>query len=103
MRDAKVLYIVAADPGGDDPLGVETGHFLVVQDLFLTATAKLADVVLPAQAFTERWRVRTPPASGAFSAFIPPFPSDRSQGGFSRSLPRSASAWCKAGRAHPAK
>jgi NADH-quinone oxidoreductase subunit G len=54
MRSAKALYIVAADPAGDDPALAQTGDFLIVQDLFLTATAKLADVVLPVQAFTER-------------------------------------------------
>jgi NADH-quinone oxidoreductase subunit G len=54
MRDARALYVVGADPAGDDPSLAETGHFMVVQELFLTATAKLADVVLPAQAFTER-------------------------------------------------
>jgi NADH-quinone oxidoreductase subunit G len=54
MRAAQALYIVAADPAGDDPQLAETGDFLVVQELFLTDTAKLADVVLPAQAYTER-------------------------------------------------
>jgi NADH-quinone oxidoreductase subunit G len=54
MASARALYIVAADPAGDDPTLAETGAFLVVQEMFLTATAKLADVVLPAQAFTER-------------------------------------------------
>jgi len=54
MRNAKALYVVAADPAGDDPSLAETGNFMVVQELFLTATAKLADVVLPVQAFTER-------------------------------------------------
>jgi len=54
LRAAKALYVVAADPAGDDPALAETSDFLVVQDLFLTDTAKLADVVLPAQAFTER-------------------------------------------------
>lgn len=54
MRSAKALYVVAADPAGDDPALAQTGDFLVVQDLFLTATAKLADVVLPVQSFIER-------------------------------------------------
>ncbi len=54
MRSARALYIVGADPAGDDPTLVETGDFLVVQELFLTDTAKLADVVLPVQAYTER-------------------------------------------------
>jgi NADH-quinone oxidoreductase subunit G len=54
----EALYVVAADPFGDEP---EDDHplaagnpFVVVQELFLTATALRADVVLPAQAFTER-------------------------------------------------
>jgi NADH-quinone oxidoreductase subunit G len=51
------LYIVAADPVGDDPNTVEavkSAEFVVVQEQFLTETAKLADVVLPAQSFIER-------------------------------------------------
>ena len=47
---------------GDDPVGSvpETAtvlrklEFLVVQDIFLTETAKIADVVLPAAGFTEK-------------------------------------------------
>ncbi len=54
MKSARVLYIIAADPAGDDPELAETGEFMVVQDLFLTDTARLADVVLPVQAYTER-------------------------------------------------
>jgi len=54
MKTARALYVAAADPAGDEPSLAETGDFLVVQELFLTATAKLADVVLPAQAYTER-------------------------------------------------
>lgn len=54
MQAAKALYVVAADPAGDNPSMFEASDFLVVQDLFLTDTAKLADVILPAQTFTER-------------------------------------------------
>jgi NADH-quinone oxidoreductase subunit G len=57
LQSSRVLYIAGADPAGDDPgLGtaIESAGFLIVQDLFLTETAKLADVVLPAQSFLER-------------------------------------------------
>lgn len=54
MQSAKAMLVAGADPAGDFPELAETSQFLVVQDLFLTATARLADVVLPAQAFTER-------------------------------------------------
>jgi NADH-quinone oxidoreductase subunit G len=53
----KTVYIVAADPAGDDPSLVEvlkSAGAVIVQDLFLTETARLADVILPAQAYTER-------------------------------------------------
>ena len=54
LKTAPSLYIVACDPAGDDPNLSFAPDFLVVQDLFLTSTAKLADVVLPALPFTER-------------------------------------------------
>ncbi len=57
LGKALVAYIVAADPAGDDPalaLAVDRAAFVVVQDLFMTETAKLADVVLPVVPFTER-------------------------------------------------
>jgi NADH-quinone oxidoreductase subunit G len=57
MKDAAVLYIVGADPAGDDPAlsaAVDGAQFVIVQELALTKTAQAADVVLPAQAFTER-------------------------------------------------
>jgi len=54
MKAAKALYIVGADPAGDDPSLAESADFLVVQELSLTQTARLADVVLPVQSFTER-------------------------------------------------
>ena len=48
------LYVMACDPAADAPGEFVKPEFLVVQDLFLTETAKLADVVLPAQSFAER-------------------------------------------------
>ncbi|NUM46597.1 MAG: NADH-quinone oxidoreductase subunit NuoG [Anaerolineales bacterium] len=56
LSGAKLAYVVAANPYGDYPDLLQMSHpqFLVVQDLFLTETAKLADVVLPAQAYVER-------------------------------------------------
>ncbi len=57
FQQNEAIYINAANPAGDDPSLVEVirnAGFVVVQDLFLTDTARLADVVLPAQPFTER-------------------------------------------------
>ncbi len=54
---AEAVYIVGADPLAMARLSSRAGRrrpFMVVQDLFETETAKMADVVLPAQAYTER-------------------------------------------------
>ena len=54
---AAAVYIAGADPFGDGLLKARGGKrkpFVVVQELFETASAELADVVLPAQAYTER-------------------------------------------------
>ena len=53
---ADAVYIAGADPFGDGLLKIKNAKsrpFIAVQDLFETETAKLADVVLPAQAYTE--------------------------------------------------
>ena len=53
----KTVYVAAADPAGDDPdlaEALDSAKFVIVQDVLPTATTALADVVLPAQAFTER-------------------------------------------------
>jgi NADH-quinone oxidoreductase subunit G len=53
----KAVYIVGADPVGDDPKlaqALGTAAFIVAQDVMQTATTDIADVVLPARAFTER-------------------------------------------------
>jgi formate dehydrogenase alpha subunit len=58
--DIKALYIIGENPALTDP---DSNHavkemqhleFLVVQDIFLTETGKLADVVLPASSFAEK-------------------------------------------------
>jgi NADH-quinone oxidoreductase subunit G len=57
LHQFESIYIAGADPIGDDPslaTAFREAGFVVVQDLFLTETAKLADVVLPTQPFTER-------------------------------------------------
>jgi NADH-quinone oxidoreductase subunit G len=57
LDEANALYIVAADPVGDDPAyqaAFGGDKFVVVQELLLTQTARLADVVLPAQSWVER-------------------------------------------------
>ncbi|MFZ5908890.1 MAG: NADH-quinone oxidoreductase subunit NuoG [Chloroflexota bacterium] len=57
MLKGKTVYFVAADPAGDDPAlakALEGAEFVIAQELFRTATVELANVVLPAQAYTER-------------------------------------------------
>ena len=58
--EIKMLYIMGENPMVSDPdlnhvkHALESTEFLVVQDIFLTETAQLADVVLPAAAFAEK-------------------------------------------------
>ena len=56
----KAMYIAGADPGSEYPEGdyvkdaLKKLDFLVVQDIFLTETAKLAHLVLPGASFAEK-------------------------------------------------
>jgi predicted molibdopterin-dependent oxidoreductase YjgC len=56
----RAMYIVGEDPANSDPSSSHTREalenldFLVVQDIFMTATAQLADVVLPATVWAEK-------------------------------------------------
>jgi NADH-quinone oxidoreductase subunit G len=57
LEGMRFAYFMACDPVADSPAVADRLRqleFLVVQDLFLTATAGMADVVLPAQSFLER-------------------------------------------------
>jgi len=59
-RDIRAMYIMGENPYLSDPDSshvrycMEQLEFLVVQDLFLTETAKYADVVLPAVSWAEK-------------------------------------------------
>jgi NADH-quinone oxidoreductase subunit G len=53
----KTVYVVAADPAGDDPRlaeALKAAKTVIVQDILSTATTQLAEIVLPAAAYTER-------------------------------------------------
>jgi len=58
--ELKALYIIGENPLVSDPdlnhaeKSIKNLDFLVVQDIFMTETAELADVVLPAKCFAEK-------------------------------------------------
>jgi formate dehydrogenase alpha subunit len=60
LQPIKAIYLVGENPVLSDPdathvrKALEKLEFLVVQDIFLTETAQLADVVLPAACFAEK-------------------------------------------------
>jgi formate dehydrogenase alpha subunit len=59
-ESVKALYVLGENPVVSDPdvnhvkKALEKAEFLVVQDIFLTATAEMADVVLPGVSFAEK-------------------------------------------------
>ena len=59
-EDIKALYIMAENPALSDPdvnhviESLQKYDFLIVQDIFMTETAKFADLVLPAGSFAEK-------------------------------------------------
>jgi NADH-quinone oxidoreductase subunit G len=53
----KLVYVLAADPAGDDPIlaaALKTAGTVIAQDILPTETTRLAEIVLPAAAYTER-------------------------------------------------
>ena len=57
LREADVVLVAAADPAGDNPILAEAlkdTDFVVAFEMFMTETAKMADVVFPVQAQPER-------------------------------------------------
>ena len=57
LGEAVALYIAGADPAGDSAAlkeAIQRAGFVVVQDLYLTETARNANVILPVQASMER-------------------------------------------------
>ncbi len=57
LAGSGAVYVMATDPAADHPNAdhvLKDVPFLIVQDLFLTETGQLANVVFPAQAFLER-------------------------------------------------
>ncbi len=58
--EIKAMYIMGEDPANSDPCSehvrrsLESLDFLAVQDIFMTATAQLADVVLPGAVWAEK-------------------------------------------------
>jgi NADH dehydrogenase/NADH:ubiquinone oxidoreductase subunit G len=91
----KTVYIVGADPVNDDPKlakALEGAKFVAVQDVMETATTEIADVVLPAQAFTEREGTLTS-GERRVQRFYPAVPVTGERSPISPSPRRSRATW----------
>lgn len=85
MRDGSIraAYIMGENPMQSDPdaakveAGLRNLDFLIVQDIFMTPTARLADVILPAASYLEN-RGRSPIPNAGYSSSTkscPPCPA----------------------------
>ena len=75
--NGKTVYVVAADPAGDDPRlaeALKSAKSVIVQDVLATATTRLADVILAAAPYTEREGTYTS-AERRVQRFYPAVPS----------------------------
>ena len=76
LNNAMGIYLIGTDPVGDEPQlkdSLQRAAFVIVQELFLTETARLADVVFPAQAAVEHpgTYISGERRAQAFSAAVP--------------------------------
>ncbi|MGA9532555.1 MAG: NADH-quinone oxidoreductase subunit NuoG [Anaerolineales bacterium] len=57
LQDTQAVWLMAVDPAADSPAAqaaLEAAEFVVVQELYRSQSAEMADVVLPAQSYLER-------------------------------------------------
>lgn len=78
----KTVYVVAVDPAGDDPRlaeALKSAKTVIAQDILPTETTKLAEIILPAAAYTEREGTYTSAERRVqrFYPAVPPRPGTR--------------------------
>ena len=87
MRDGSIraAYIMGENPMQSDPdaakveAGLRNLDFLIVQDIFMTPTARLADVILPAASYLEKQGTftNTERRVQLINEVLPPLPGTR--------------------------